>query len=112
VHLDRLRHSAEDTLIIRDTVQRQAPPPAAHEDYADGLTLEHIHGASQFIADDKPGVVLDHALTFLPGQARSGRVPDGNAFQPTDEILNARPDRARETRRIPQRPPDEMRDDR
>jgi pimeloyl-ACP methyl ester carboxylesterase len=36
-----------------------------HQGYADDLTLEEVDGASHFIADEKPGVVVDRALEFL-----------------------------------------------
>lgn len=33
-----------------------------HQGYADDLTLEEVDGASHFIADEKPGAVIDRAL--------------------------------------------------
>jgi pimeloyl-ACP methyl ester carboxylesterase len=35
------------------------------EDYADDLNIEFADGASHFVADDRPDVVLDRALTFF-----------------------------------------------
>jgi pimeloyl-ACP methyl ester carboxylesterase len=36
-----------------------------YEDYADDLSLERVDGASHFIADEKPGVVVGRALEFF-----------------------------------------------
>ena len=36
-----------------------------HQEYADDLTLEEVAGASHFIADEKPQVVIDRALEFF-----------------------------------------------
>jgi pimeloyl-ACP methyl ester carboxylesterase len=36
-----------------------------HQEYADDLTLEEVDGASHFIADEKPQVVIDRALEFF-----------------------------------------------
>jgi pimeloyl-ACP methyl ester carboxylesterase len=33
--------------------------------YADDLTLEEVDGASHFIADEKPQIVIDRALEFF-----------------------------------------------
>jgi pimeloyl-ACP methyl ester carboxylesterase len=35
------------------------------QEYADDLTLEEVAGASHFIADEKPQVVIDRALEFF-----------------------------------------------
>ena len=36
-----------------------------HQDYADDMTIEEVEGASHFIADEKPDVVIDRALDFF-----------------------------------------------
>jgi len=36
-----------------------------HQNYADDLTIEEVDGASHFIADEKPQVVIDRALAFF-----------------------------------------------
>jgi pimeloyl-ACP methyl ester carboxylesterase len=36
-----------------------------YEDHADDLTIEEIDGASHFIADEKPAVVVERALKFF-----------------------------------------------
>ena len=36
-----------------------------HQNYADDLTIEEVDGASHFIADEKPKVVIDRALAFF-----------------------------------------------
>ena len=36
-----------------------------YEEYADDLALERVDGASHFIADEKPDVVLRDALEFF-----------------------------------------------
>jgi pimeloyl-ACP methyl ester carboxylesterase len=36
-----------------------------HQNYADDLTIEEVDGASHFIADEKPQVVIDRAMAFF-----------------------------------------------
>ena len=36
-----------------------------HQDYADDITIEEVKGASHFIADEKPEIVIDRALDFF-----------------------------------------------
>jgi len=36
-----------------------------YQDHADDLTLEEVDGASHFIADEKPQLVIDRALEFF-----------------------------------------------
>jgi pimeloyl-ACP methyl ester carboxylesterase len=36
-----------------------------YQEHADDLTLEEVGGASHFIADEKPDVVIDRALAFF-----------------------------------------------
>ena len=36
-----------------------------YEGHADDLTLEEVDGASHFIADEQPQVVIDRALEFF-----------------------------------------------
>jgi len=36
-----------------------------HQNYADDLVIEEVDGASHFIADEKPQVVIDRALAFF-----------------------------------------------
>jgi pimeloyl-ACP methyl ester carboxylesterase len=55
------------TLII---VGREDPNMSAelldgHQAHADDLTIEEVDGASHFIADEKPDVVIGRALAFF-----------------------------------------------
>jgi len=45
-----------------------------HEEYTDDLTMEFIGGASHFIADERPDVVVDRALEFFARPARDADV--------------------------------------
>jgi pimeloyl-ACP methyl ester carboxylesterase len=36
-----------------------------YQNHADDLTIEEVDGASHFIADEKPQVVIDRALQFF-----------------------------------------------
>jgi pimeloyl-ACP methyl ester carboxylesterase len=36
-----------------------------YQDHVDDLTLEEVDGASHFIADEQPAVVIDRALEFF-----------------------------------------------
>jgi pimeloyl-ACP methyl ester carboxylesterase len=45
-----------------------------HETYADDLTMEFIGGASHFIADERPDLVVDRALEFFARPARDADV--------------------------------------
>ena len=36
-----------------------------YQRHADDMTLEEVYGASHFIADEKPQIVIDRALKFF-----------------------------------------------
>jgi pimeloyl-ACP methyl ester carboxylesterase len=63
----RSRRLSTPTLILygSEDPNMNAAILGGYQDYSDDLTIEEVDGASHFIADERPQVVIDRALKFF-----------------------------------------------